>query len=367
MQRGFRTYTTLRAALGACGVFIGTIVLTLLIFEPPALMLSVMTLMAGPAILMIIGLWAGFLPMGVCLILLTAAFGLSGPLALMGFAVLYLAPVTLAWVCCSLRQTPFFLCFGLLAAVLAVSQLIIFIILEAITGGQLYLTAGSLAAQALYDLPWRDSLLYTLVTSGFLEIPLSMRETAIVTLPTGNALSMEVISELLLQVRGYVQSLLEGVFPSLLVSGSGLNALLGISLSLRWGQRAAQRRAVRLDEDALPLPNLGMPPLRTWHLPRPWGLRIGILGLGYFLAKYADGSLASLGAMMFQVFSFCFGVQALADINEAQHRRGSSRGWRTAVVVLSLLLRFMQIALIVLGVMDQITNARKLRPPIRLP
>ena len=109
-----------------------------------------------------------------------------------------------------------------------------------------------------------------------------------------------------------------------------------------------------------------MPPLREWHLPRPWGLRIAVLGLGYFLYNAGgEGPLNMLGALMFQAFSLCFGVQGVAAMNHSQHKRGTGRFWRAAIVVLAIAFRFMQIALIIVGVIDQITNARGLRPPMR--
>ena len=141
---------------------------------------------------------------------------------------------------------------------------------------------------------------------------------------------------------------------------------MGLSLGIRWGRQAAQRRAFRRDEPELPIPDLGMPPLREWHLPRPWGLRIAVLGLGYFLYNAGgEGPLNMLGALMFQAFSLCFGVQGVAAMNHSQHKRGTGRFWRAAIVVLAIAFRFMQIALIIVGVIDQITNARGLRPPMR--
>ena len=255
---------------------------------------------------------------------------------------------------------------GIVTGLLMGAQLILYLFLQNRTGGQVALAAGSLAAQYVNGLSVRDQLLYNLASAGFLEVPAAMRESAIVSVPGGYALSAAVVNELLLQLRSMIGLTVESLVPSLFITGSGLNALLGLSLGIRYGTRAAQTRAFRRDEELQQVPDLGMPHLREWHLPRPWGLRIGVLGIGYFLARYASGgSLVMLGQLMFQVFALCFGVQGLASMNASQHKRGSSRGWRTAVVVMALVFRFMQIALIIMGVVDQIINVRGLRPPMR--
>ena len=108
-----------------------------------------------------------------------------------------------------------------------------------------------------------------------------------------------------------------------------------------------------------------MPPLRTWHIPRPWGLRIGLLASGYLLIRSgSNGMLVMLGTMMWQTFCFCYIVQGLATLNHSQHRRGTAKGWRVAVIVLAFVFRFMQVALAVVGVVDQISDSRGLRKPL---
>lgn len=365
MRRGVETYTTVRAAAAAGALCLGLLALAAFLSASPALRLLLITLLIGPALLMIAGFCAGWLPMGFCLAAVLAALFVSGGAAMAGIGVVYLLPVTLLYLLCLRRRIPFWKSCGILAVTLLLSQFALFALLYALAGGSPFLKAGSLAAQAIYDSPYRDSLLYSLISMGMLTVPAGLREGAVIALDGSYALSEQVVSELLLQVRSLISQLGQSVMPSLLISGSGLNALLGLSLGIRWGRLAAQRRAFRAEEETQEIPDLAMPPLRAWHLPRPWGLRIGVLGLGYLLAQTDSGALSMLGALMFQVFSLCFGVQGLAAMNDSQHKRGSARGWRTLVVVLALIFRFMQIALIILGVIDQITNARGLRPPMR--
>ena len=366
MRRGMTTYTTAKAAAIACGLCLALLALACLLTDTPALMIALAVLTAGPAALMVTGLMAGLLPAAFCLAAILAALGIFGGGLTLACGALFLVPGLGVFAYCLYRRLPFWRACGLIAGTLALSVTAIFLLLQGLTGGTLYQTAGEAAAAALARMPLRDPMLSSLVSMGLLAVPSSLRDTAVVSVPGGYALSSEVVNELLLQVRSYVSQLTQALIPSLLISGSGLNALAGLSLSLRWGKQAARKRAFLRDEPEQEIPDLNMPPLRLWHLPRPWGLRIGVLGLGYFLARFSKSdALFMLGTLMFQVFSLCFGVQGLAAINFAQHKRGTGRGWRTAVVVAGLLLRFMQTALIVVGVVDQFSNARGLRPPMR--
>lgn len=366
MRRGLTTYTTARAAITACAVCLGLLALFCLGGVFPAVSLSMILLAVGPASLMLVGLTAGFLPMGLCLAAMLTALAWCGGARLMGFGALYLLPVTAVFAVCLMKKIPFWRACGFLAGTLMGAQLCGYLLLQAMTGGQLYAAAGGLAAQVINSLSFRDQFLYSLASMGLLNVPESMRGTAFVSVPGGYVLSDAVVEELLLQVRSYVWQILEGLTPSSLISGSGLNALAGLSLGIHFGKTAAEKRAFRRDEPLQAIPDLDMPPLRLWHIPRPWGLRLGLLAVGLVLTRIsAGGSMYMLGAMMTQAFMLCFGAQGLAAMNFSQHRRGTGKGWRGLVIVMALLLRFMQIALVIVGIIDQISNTRGLRPPLQ--
>ena len=108
-----------------------------------------------------------------------------------------------------------------------------------------------------------------------------------------------------------------------------------------------------------------IPHLSLWHLPRPWGLRIGILGLGYFLVSSDNTALAMLGQMFYCLFTTVFSIQGLATLNFVQQKKGSRYQWRVALPVV-LTLAFPN-TLTILGLMDQLTNMRMLRPMRRPP
>ncbi|MBQ7454796.1 MAG: DUF2232 domain-containing protein [Clostridia bacterium] len=365
MQRGIKTYTTARAALVAC------LLCAALLFMMSgglfgAFSTAAFALTTMPLYLLFTATLAGILPMSFCAALTVAALGLNGGVTLLFYGAVFLAPLTAGYAVCLTKKVAFWRTVALMAALQTAALLVIFLDLQRRTGGELYAAAGAWAAEAIGQLDARDSLLYTLASYGLLEVPKSMRDTALVAVGEYYVLSDEVVTELLLQVRSYVGQLTMSLVPSLLIASSATNALLGVSAGIRFGRRAAQRRAVKRNEEILEIPDLSMPPLREWHLPRPWGLRIGVLAVGYVLMHYAaNDTLYMLGALMWQVFMMCFGVQGLAAFNASQHRRGTSRFWRWATVAAALLLHFMQVALAIVGVADQMTNARGLRPPLR--
>ena len=109
-----------------------------------------------------------------------------------------------------------------------------------------------------------------------------------------------------------------------------------------------------------------MPELRYWYIPRPWGLRIGILAVGYLIMRLPVGdTLYLLGALMWQTFCVCFAVQGLAAINFNQHQRGTRKGWRVAAIIAAMTVSLFQSVLMIIGVFDQINNARGLRPALK--
>ena len=70
MRRGYKTWTTARAAVTALALYAGVIALNLLLGAAPALGLAVLTLAGGSACLMVTALTAGMLPMLGCLALM---------------------------------------------------------------------------------------------------------------------------------------------------------------------------------------------------------------------------------------------------------------------------------------------------------
>lgn len=365
MRRGLTTYTTLRAAITSC-------VLCILLLQFcvgaafPAVNVATVTLMLMPVFLMMTGLIAGFLPMAACALMLLIAQLASGGTALLLYGTLYILPMLAVFTYGVYKRQPFWQVLLSVIGALFAAQILIFVLLQRATNFALYETAANAVASFVQDSPVRDNMLYLLCTSGLLGIPATMQDTALTVLEDGSFyFSQEAIAELINQVRSLITMQLQGLMPSLLVSGSVLNGVMGLGFGVHYGQRSRHRRAVRLDEPEQDIPDLNMPPLSKWHIPRPWGIRIGILGLGYLLIQFAmNETMLLIGALMWQVFAVCYSLQGLAAIHHTQKLRGTSRFWRVALIVAAMTLSFMQTVLIIFGIFDQITDPRGLRPPL---
>ena len=110
-----------------------------------------------------------------------------------------------------------------------------------------------------------------------------------------------------------------------------------------------------------------MPPLSQWYIPRPWGARIGLLSIGYIVVRYlqVNDTVMLVGQLMWQVFATFYMIQGLAYINYTQKKRGTSKFWRVTVIIAAFIFSdFMMYVLIILGVIDQVTNVRGLRPQL---
>lgn len=365
MRRGLTTYTTLRAAITSCVLCV--LLLHLCQFAAfPAINVATVTLMLMPVFLMMTGLIAGFLPMAACTLMLLIALLASGGTTLLLYGALYILPMLAVFVYGTYKRLPFWQVLLMVVGALFAAQVLIFALLQRMNGGQLYENAANAVANFVNDSPIRDSMLYVFCTSGLLGVPAAMKDTALTVLEDNTFyFSQEAVTELLSQIRSLITMQMQSIMPALLVSGSALSGVMGLGFGIHYGQRSRHRRAVRLNEPEQDIPDLDMPPLSRWHIPRPWGLRIGILGLGYLLIQFAmNDTVLLIGALMWQVFAVCYSLQGLASIHYTQKQRGTSKFWRVALIVASMTLTFMQTVLIIFGILDQITNARGLRPPL---
>lgn len=365
MRRGMTTYTTLRAALISVLVCAGALALALWGAAFPAVNTAAVALSFAPAFLLLTGLIAGFIPMGICAGMTLGALWYAGGGALLLYGGAYLAPMLAAFCVCMARRARFRTALFAVAGALFLSQTAIYAALFVASGGDVYTRAAEAVAAAVEAMPARDSLLYLLCQAGVLGVPEALREGALVEAAggAGYVFAPEVFAELLKQLRSLTAALLKSMMPSLLVSGSALSAVIGLGLGIRLGRRAAERRAFKRGEALMEIPDLGMPAFSQWHIPRPWGLRVGLLAAGYLLMRFAGSdALAMAGALMWQAFAVCFALQGAAYINFTQKKRGTRRFWRVLVPFLACVIPLLQFALLALGAIDQITDPRALRP-----
>ena len=365
MRRGLNTYTTLRAAVTSI-ILCALILLFCFYAAFPAVNVASVSLMLMPVFLIMVGLIAGFIPLALCSVMLFIAMLKAGGGTFTLYGMLYILPMLCVFVYGVYKRQSFWQVLLSVVGTLFVSQILIFALLQRSLGGDLYDTAANAVASFIGSAPNKDSILYILCYAGLLGIPSSMQETALITLEGGGFyFSDEATLELLKQVRSLIASYMQSLMPSLLVSGSVLSGVMGLGFGIHYSQRSRRRRAVRLNEDEQDIPDLNMPPLSRWHIPRPWGIRIGVLAIGYLLISFAtNDTMALIGALMWQVFAVVYSLQGLAAIHFAQKKRGTSKFWRVALIVAAMTLTFMQTVLIIFGIFDQFTDARGLRPPL---
>ena len=336
--------------------------------------LAAAVLFIWPAAVCVAGLVSGGLSLllgaGAALLAMGRTFGQNGLL----LATVYLIPILAVFVYVILRRVPFRRgCFFLIGAhVIALAA--VYWLLQEMAGGDLYTRAGELAVEGLQAWPLGDTLLYNFYEMGLLELPAKLAEGALVAVPGGYTLSDAARQDLLLSAKALVTSLLASMVPGVIARQSILGGVGCLLLPLRLGFVAQERREFpgstppaetpaqgeEKEKAFVHFPDLGMPPFRTWHLPRGMGWQAGLaLVGGYFLQVSETPAVAVAGAILYAAAGAVWAIQGAALINYTQHLRGTRRFWR---ILIPLLLLSTSLLLIV-GVFDQITNARGLRKP----
>lgn len=329
----------------------------------------------APVLLCTAGLCAGALPMALGLAAaLVGMHMLAGEKGLMACAV-YLLPLIAAFVWIVLRRVPFWKGCAVMIGAHVLCMAGLYAILQSWTGGNLYQAAGNAAAQALTDWELGDYLLVELYDRvGLIQLTTEraqqLRNALAESLRAGVfSLPQEVRRDMLLSVSSLISTQLEGLVPSLIAGQSVLGGVGCLLLPLRFGYLAEEKRhflqqdAQEDDETAkrtLDFPDLGMPPLRVWFIPRGIGWQVGAaLAAGYLLQYSGTPALAVAGMILYSAASAVFTLQGLALLNYIQHLRGRKRTWRVIVPLLLMMTRL----LMILGVFDQVVNLRGLRKP----
>ncbi len=349
-------------------------------------------LVAGPLLALALAPMVGFLyvpmaemyllPTAICL---TAMVGGAAPLAvntLAGLAAmylvfgmqgltvsaLYLLPIVGAFVGVIRFRVPFWKACAVMIGVHLLCLAGIFAYLQAQCGGQLYAAAGRAAMDALEKSEFRDSLLYQFYSMGVLSLPDHLAEKAVVPALFGGGyvLSAAAREDLLLSASSLVTGTLTTLVPSAIVSQSILGGVACLLLPLRFGFLAEEKRAFLSaktageEAGAVQFPDLGMPPLYRWYIPRGYGWQVGLaLIAGYFLRRSAAPAAAVAGTILYTAATALFTVQGAALINFIQRQRNSSRAWRVALPLLLMAFSVLTFA----GIFDQIVNIRGLRAP----
>ena len=365
-MKDFPLFRSTRSGL----VGLAIMVLPLLVFSlspismPFALMLTVMVL---PAAACIAGLVCGSLPMAAgAMGGILSMYLIAGPKGAQVAAV-YLIPIIIAFVVVVIRRVPFWkgcaAMIGVHVAALAGGYLMI----QGFAGGQLFTLAGDWAADYLTRAEESDQILYVFYQYGLITLPEDMKETMLIPAAEGGyMMSAAARADLILSMRSLVNSLLVTLVPSLLITQSILGGVACLALPLKYGAVAAQRRDFKqvIDDQkelqAPDFPDLAMPPVSLWHIPRGIGWKVGVCWLlGNFLQAASSVPLAMAGIILYAGSSALFTIQGICMINFLQKAKGSRKAWR---IILPLLLYLVSLLSIV-GIFDQLTNLRGLRKP----
>ena len=355
-----RKLPLVRTPVSAVVLVLGFAACALLCLMPLTMPTGLMILYtAGPFMLPLTLMLAGTVPAYLCLAVsagcLFLLFGFPG----LAVGLVYLGSMLAVFHVLCVREARFRTVALSAVLTLVLSQTALYAWLQAAYHRQ----AFQAAADAMTD--WflqnsgeGDILLYLLNSSGLLPLSSSFQGAGF---ESGYVLTDAARSDLLSALSALVVGMLNQMTTAMIV---GMSLYLGAAAALI-PERAAsafRKRRLRLgDGDASnpPVPIESAPRLKTWHLPRGWGLKVGILAAGYLLQTASTGALQVLGRICFEVFSAVFTIQGVALINHLQVGRRHRKGWRIAVPL--LLCMILPNAMYIVGVFDQILDPRHLR------
>ena len=351
-----------------------------------SLSLPVMLFSYVPILLMVTGLWAGLLPFLFSLVCIIFMMGASfGSIGLISTA-LFLVPLSIVFLFVVEKEKPFWnACLSIFLAFLA-GQIAIYLLLSNLAGGDIPMAAGKVIASQIDASPFRDLILLSFYQSGLIFVKEDLL-TSVMVLKDGFASLTDFgVAEMLKSIANTIENLLSAL-PSLIIGGAISTSIVGFGLSLYLGRISAQK--IDIKKNSTPpssaseetpsetknegnvkqlrkipenFPDLKMPDLSTWHIPKGYGLMVFSMAIGYlFLYTTNSNTLFTIGYIMTAIFTTIFSIQGMASMNFLQKKMGAKP--LTRKVILVLVYTLLPPLLLWLGLLDQATNSRKLRTP----
>lgn len=333
---------------------------------------AMLYLMVYPLAVCIVGAVCGLAPMAVDAMAGVYALGMLLGLKGAGLGAVYLLPILAGFLLLVHFRVPFWKGCAALICVHVAAFAGVYLWARSLAGGELYALAGDAAAKALSGTEIGDTLLYQFYSMGLIGLPDDLAQNAVQAGPLGYlTLSDAAREDLLLSVRALVENTLAAAVPNLIVSQSILGGVMCLYLPLRFGFLAQEKREFIAEASAetavvggngkhiVNFPDLGMPPLSQWYLPRGIGWQVGAaLILGYLLGS-SGGAVGIAGGLLYAAAITVFQIQGAALINFMQKAKGSRRLWRVLVPIVLMLFSLLSY----IGIFDQIVNIRGLRKP----
>ena len=354
-----------------------------------------------PGLLYMAALWGGLLPAAVGLVSGVLAAWLPYGWESGVRMLIYLAPGLLALLICAARDVPFHKTALITVAAEMAGGFAVLLIMNRQADGALAQKLADQFGQLIQESDQRDTLLLAMLQSGYARLDPSMYGQATNFFGGLSALGRE---ELLLSLKTTLTEMLR-LLPALLITYAIWHGLAGIGAGIYFGRRSVirqivdqrrkelmaqaleQRRAelesgaapgpVRLqsqeqmmrelsgrcEEELRDFPTLRMPPFSYWHLPRRIGLMAALPALGYLVALTVKTPQAQLiGNMLGAVFTALYTIQGMASLDYVIGHAHRPLGLRCAILAVVTVL--FSRAFLVLGILDQLANFRKLRPPL---
>ena len=314
------------------------------------LYLITFTLFLMPAAMLVISSAGGWLTALICLAAIAGIHGTVFGAAGILITVAYLLPTTAAFLWCLDTDTAFIRTAPLLLFIYAASVTIVYLMLQSMTGGELFLFAADKMEEALNDYQQKDTILYTLWKGGFLSLsglaegtPVFDESTAALTLLPNIRL------EFYAQLRTRVSIWMRALIPTLLSSYSLQLSSLALGFAVHVRNRIIVRENVPMQ----------MPPFTTWHIPRTAARYLWPLVIGYFMGRMANETLAYTGQMMYAVFNTVYAIQGAAALYWWLRGRRVGMGIGKALVLIVLFI--LPPVLFWMGLADQLLDFRRLR------
>lgn len=275
---------------------------------------------------------------GLCVGVGGTYFGMQGAV----YALILLLPVLIVSAVLVEKHHPFWQSAGISTATMFVSMGVVIGAITLMAGSDVVTAFTGLMREMFESMgSLADSMLLLFAQMGVLSVEgLDLTAQSVTLTP-------EIRQEMIDAIVLMMDSGLRLELPAQMTTGSIMAGVLG-QAALRKG---VLRRGVKVP----------YPPLRTWRLPKGWGLVLGVTLAAFYAGAYlAPTQMNAMYYVFSNVFQIIFAVQGVAALCYLLHKRGKGRMWQALVFIVGYF-ALSSIALAV-GVADQamdITHRRQ--------
>ena len=317
------------------------------------------------------------LPMGLCLVsglgglipgmagLLCGLIACQHLLGVQGLAAaaIYLIPVFAVFHLILWQKLPFFKGCSLMIVTHILAFSCVYLYAQQLFDHQLYQAVADMAVKALAEMPECDILLIQMYQMGVITLPDALQEQLRI-LPSGlYFITPAAKQDLLLSIGALVENFLVSMVMLMMAQHAIISGVACLLLPQRFGKIAYDKQVFLAKEGKnIPsFPDLNMPPLSLWHIPRGMGWKVGLAWVaGSLLQATAQSTAAAMaGSILYYGATALFTWQGAALLNFTQKARGTKRPFRVMIPLLFYALGILPY----MGIFDQIINLRGLRKP----